>query len=417
MTGQRGSGACHWSRSIITESAPEAAATGGGATGGVGMSGDTGLRVGPAGPRWTACLNRLTGSRRHRTLPGMTGDSERWRLGHRAALDGVRGVAIMLVLMAHFDRGGLTAAGVMGVKVFFALSGFLITSLLLEERAVRDRVDLRRFYLRRALRLLPALATMVFIVAAAAAAGWPLSVRPGVALAALGYVSNWYLLAEGWESTDFVFRSLGHTWSLSIEEQFYLVWPMVLIGAAAWRGRRAACLVAGLGATLSLGSWALTGRSALASDVSAWCLLAGCLLALAMHRRVVRSPSPLWAAPLLVLFPLGTVSGFGIGWGHLIAPLVTLSALWVGAQRRVAWLELGWLRWLGQRSYGLYLWHVPISQIAGRLPVPYPMIVVIGIALSLLATEVSWRLVETPFLRLKSRVTGGRGELEPQSNR
>ncbi len=336
-----------------------------------------------------------------------------WRLGRRPALDGLRGIAVLLVVATHFDTGQFTSGGVMGVKVFFTLSGFLITSLLLDELASTSRVNLRRFYVRRARRLGPAFAVVLAVCVLLAARGWPLGLAPGMVAASLGYVSNWYLLGT---TDDGVIQwgAMGHMWSLAIEEQFYIVWPVLVIAVAA-RWGRSGVLRAAIGlAALSLGIWALTGRSALATDVSAWCLLAGCGLAAFMQGRDTGSPSLAWAFPVLAVIPLTVVPGVGVswghvfvlgvgaGWGHVFAPVATVAAIWVAAQRQVRWLEAGWLRWVGRRSYGLYLWHAVIAYLCAELPGPWWAVTPVGVAVSLALTELSWRYVESPFLTRRS---------------
>jgi peptidoglycan/LPS O-acetylase OafA/YrhL len=146
------------------------------------------------------------------TLPP---DADGFRLGYRPALDGLRGVAALLVMSFHFQIPGWSG-GFLGVDVFFVLSGFLITSLLLEEWQRSGTVCLRRFFLRRALRLFPALVLVLLVTAPFVSYRWP--------LVALGYVANWALAFK------FVtFGPISHVWSLSVEEQFYLIWPIVFL--------------------------------------------------------------------------------------------------------------------------------------------------------------------------------------------
>ena len=332
----------------------------------------------------------------------MSDDPDRWRLGHRPALDGLRGIAILLVLGAHFDSGQLESGGVAGVKVFFTLSGFLITTLLLEEWSDYGHVRLRRFYARRALRLGPALLVVLTAVPLLDLAGFPVNTTPGMVAASLFYVSNWYLLFTA-EDGGYFWGALGHTWSLSIEEQFYIVWPLLLIAAARWRGPRGVLVTASSGALLSVATWVATGRHLLATDTSAWCLLVGCALAAWMHGR--REAAPSWALtlPVVALVPLAAIPAFGPGAGHIVIPLVTAVALWVAGQRPVAWLEVRWLRWFGRRSYGLYLWHWPVAYAFEGLTAPRPVAVLLGLVLSIVLTEISWRVVEQPGLRVKKR--------------
>jgi len=174
------------------------------------------------------------------TLAGLRADTTRvrdggWRLGHRPGLDGLRGVAVALVIAAHactgvfpshrpLAEGVLRGGGIVGVQLFFVLSGFLITRLLLEELDASGSIRLGAFYGRRVRRLLPALVALcVIYVAVAWIAGRPNSPAAGSAITALLYVENfarWVPIdQDGW---------LGHTWSLAVEEQFYLAWPALL---------------------------------------------------------------------------------------------------------------------------------------------------------------------------------------------
>lgn len=175
-------------------------------------------------------------------------DATPFRLGHRRWLDGLRGVAILLVLGSHF---GLVRGGFLGVDVFFVLSGFLITTLLAEEWR-RDRaIDLPRFYLRRALRLLPAYLALLAVCAAATAAGSPARRADGFreVLVAGAYVSNWPTLHQT------ALPRLGHTWSLAVEEQFYLAWPVVLLALLRSHARRGTVLAVVGGFALLSAGW------------------------------------------------------------------------------------------------------------------------------------------------------------------
>src|SRR5437870_3842480 len=161
--------------------------------------------------------------------------TKHWRLGHRPALDGLRGIAALLVIAAHLNIPGFAGGGATGVTLFFALSGFLITALLLEDHA-RGGIRWLEFYRRRALRLLPALLLVVIAFSA-----WDAKFeRANVArdaLAAIFYVAN-FARARGYQ-----LGSLSHTWSLAVEEQFYFTWPLVLTIVARRPRVTAPCLV------------------------------------------------------------------------------------------------------------------------------------------------------------------------------
>lgn len=342
-------------------------------------------------------------SGRCRILGGVQPTGERWRLGRRPGLDGVRGLAIGLVLVTHFTLGGIKNGGSVGVTVFFALSGFLITSLLIEERQRTGRVSFRGFYARRARRLLPALIAYLAFWCLAWAFGWsPFYMLPGEVFAALFYVANWAMALGGGMSYP-----TGITWSLSIEEQFYVLWPLVLLLTRRWP--RLQLLLAGAGVVAAV-AW----RLAMWHGPGSWwpiyyrteghvdSLLVGCLLALVVHRwpSVLRRTSPrLGWAGLAVLAAVMLEQGDMIKylWEPFLAAVAScalIASVLVGGSR---WLKLAPLRWLGRRSYALYLWHYPISVLSGPDFRWFP--VWVGLVLSLFIAEVSWWLVELPVQR------------------
>lgn len=325
-----------------------------------------------------------------------------WSLGHRPALDGLRGVAIVLVVMCHAHVPGMTGGGAVGVAMFFTLSGFLITGLLLEEHD-RGRISLRRFYVRRVRRLFPALFVSTAVIVA-------------VSL----FLGPWFLLAEdvapvllhygNWIEADPFDQlgALGGTWSLAIEEQFYLLWPLVLC-AVAPVSRRAVVAVAVLGATASLAARVveLAGpgvydRIYYGSDMVAFALLAGAALVAWQGSR-----APHMSRPLVAVSALSAIAGLttmkALTAALIALPLTgaaTVVLLWA-VTGRDGWtpLEVPVLRWLGSRSYSLYLWHGPILWVLReKVGVPWSGLVVAGLV-SLLVAEASYRWVETPFRR------------------
>ena len=319
-----------------------------------------------------------------------------WKLGRRPALDGIRGVAILLVVACHAGQG-LTGAGVEGVMLFFTLSGFLITSLLLEEHE-HGPVRLRQFYLRRARRLLPALGVLLVVVLVAGS--WlPTGVTPGTAAAIVFYVTNWYAVAHP------ALNALSHTWSLAIEEQFYLLWPLVLM-AVARRGRLLRTAVAGAVVAFAAMAWGLaTGHdeSLGRADVGAAALLVGCALATWMHRRP-EGPS----RSRVVLLGLAALVPFVVAWHgwparlalQVVTPLAAALMIWASAQGEgVALLSGRVLGWVGRRSYAIYLWHFPILWVGAEELGTGVLRVSLEVAAAFAVAELSWRLVEAPFLR------------------
>ena len=324
---------------------------------------------------------------------------DRWHLGHRPALDGLRGVAILLVVAAHAHIPFLGNGGPVGVGMFFALSGFLITGLLLEERDRTGQIGFRAFYVRRLRRLAPALLALLAVVAVARAILGPWVIDWSVLPAVLLYVGNWLPI----NGVDL--GALGHTWSLSVEEQFYVVWPLV-VAALATR-RRVVVAAATLAVASYLVRWwlLLDGevglRVPLGSDTVAVALLLGAVtVGLRMRGGPGRS-----SRVLLVIAGAGLAGMLFVGtlWYLILGlPMVaafTCLALWSATgDGGAAVLEASWLRWLGERSYGLYLWHAPILwAMSAHYELPWPVLVLVGVPVSLLLAEASYRWIETPF--------------------
>jgi peptidoglycan/LPS O-acetylase OafA/YrhL len=336
---------------------------------------------------------------------------ERWRLGHRPGLDGLRGVAILFVICVHLNSGWFGAWGSVGVGLFFVLSGFLITSLLLEEHDRTERIDLRAFYVRRARRLFPALAVLLITVGMLYyVLGWPMRNLIAVAF----YFSN---VAE---AAGRSLPLLDHTWSLAVEEQFYFVWPLVMILALAAAGRRGLLLgAASIGSAAALafrfsewdGSPAISTAIRVSFHTNAAGLLVGCALAAWMvGRRVPTDTHPV--AATLALACAGLVGLFGprLGWGILAAPAAyvagALAIWWLVRGPSAGWLGSRAMRFIGRRSYGYYLWHVPAIALAAHFTSNrawwfMALLIALGVA------ELSWRFVERPFLRRKPRQARG----------
>lgn len=337
-------------------------------------------------------------------MTAATAPEERWRLGYRPALDGLRGVAIALVLIGHARLPGLSAAATVGVTLFFVLSGFLITSLLLEERERTGRIDLLGFYKRRARRLLPGLFVFLAVIGGVYVLGGVGDRVAGVILPPLFYYANWHVVLGG------NLPLVGHTWSLAVEEQFYIVWPLLLIGAVALTGYRRLALVGGsLAAAIAIVRFALwdpanADRVARATDMRADALLAGCVVAFlfAIRPRVI----PRWA----MLAGTAAVGASMLMHGGGLRYTLLLLLVAVGGAILVAWAAtrpaplLSWrpLVWLGGISYSLYLWQTPAMSIARRVIEPEPLGVVVGILAALTLAITSTRYVERPFLRRRS---------------
>jgi peptidoglycan/LPS O-acetylase OafA/YrhL len=351
-----------------------------------------------------------------------------FRLGYRPALDGIRGVAVLAVMGYHVGLSWLRG-GFLGVDAFFVLSGFLITCLLLEEWRSRGRISLRNFYARRLLRLTPALLIVLFAVIVDAVFFSPSSVRDAIypeAASTVLYAANWFAAS----TTQFPFH-LAHTWSLAIEEQFYLVWPLLLVGILAWWGRLRAvvwCTIGGALASAVL-MMLMTGfgdhdlvRAYFGTDTRAQALLIGCAIAsLAFVGRLPSSPRA------REVFRIGAIAGAvfvvglwvllaGTGSSFLFAGGFTLEGLAVGCivvhvvQEPAApfprALAVEPLRWVGRISYGLYLWHWPVFNVVSRWDLAFWPGVVVKFGITFGCAIASYYGVEQPVLGLKRRFRG-----------
>jgi peptidoglycan/LPS O-acetylase OafA/YrhL len=334
------------------------------------------------------------------------------RLGYRPALDGLRGLAIAAVVLYH--TFGWPSGGYLGVDLFFVLSGFLITTLLLEEREAYGCISLTAFYQRRALRLLPALVAMVGLLMLGVYVAYlhgRISRETMVAdlakyLGAMLYVGN-VVRASGVE-----LLAVNHLWSLAQEEQFYLLWPACLIALITRETRRldvGCVLVAGLIVVyrvILVFSGASFDRVFYAPDTRFDALLIGCAIALARARSprafLFRHATALGTVGLaawcfLVVSSTGADNPalsitVGLTAAEIAAALIVVGAV-DGDRRAVAGLEARPLVLLGVISYGLYVWHAPLLAGTGHS--------IFGLTIALSAAVLSYRYVERPFLRMK----------------
>jgi peptidoglycan/LPS O-acetylase OafA/YrhL len=366
-------------------------------------------------------------------------------------LDGLRAVAVTAVVVFHFAPTALPG-GFLGVDLFFVISGYLITRMLLAEVDATRRIAVRDFYLRRIRRLLPAVIVLIVVTATASALVWrdELPTMRGSMLASLGYVTNWWLISD--HQSYFVASGrppmLQHLWSLAIEEQFYLVWPLALVlitrAHLAWRRRddgSPAVLAAGrlyrvavvatalaLGSTLVMSLIAIrsdvpygadSGRVYFGTDTHAMGLLLGAAagalatrgaVPLARGRPVLRGAFLTDAAAVLALGGLIqiviSVDEF-TPWlyrgGFLVVSLLCVVVV-AAVPRRLS--LLGWLldrkplRWVGTRSYSIYLWHWPVAVVTRPnvdLGLAGWQVFGLRTAVTLGLAEASYRLIERPF--------------------
>jgi len=363
-----------------------------------------------------------------------------FHLGYRRWLDGLRGVAVLAVLAFHFQ---LIPGGNFGVDMFFVLSGFLITCLLVEEWRDRGSINLKHFYLRRILRLWPA-----FFALLAACYLYTHWTRPTDEAAAFQkemivagcYVANWPTLHQT------SMASLGHTWSLSVEEQFYLLWP-VLLTVMLWAGltRRKILTVVCVGILASaalraflLGAHppygpprqALIMRLYMGLDTRADALLSGCLVGLLTvwgllpkSRRSLTALNVGAAASVLGLgyiFANSALEHFQFYRGLFtvvawMVAVIIVRLLVAPARFACRILESAPLVGVGRISYALYLFHLPIGHWFGaeRLGWTVPLETLKVAGLSFAAAILSYFCVERPFLRLKERLHGPRPVIVP----
>lgn len=349
---------------------------------------------------------------------------------HRRDIEGLRAVAVIAVLLFHFGVPG-TQGGYVGVDVFFVISGFLITSLLVAERTSSGRVSLRDFYTRRIRRLLPISATVLVFTAVAAAAWLEPTRLADLARdirSAATFTVNMVLAGRG---TDYLGAELPpsaiqHYWSLAVEEQFYMLWPaliaIVTIGARNVRARVAGAMAVIVVLSLTMSAVLVDGHPAwtfFGLHTRAWELGLGSILAVT-HRAIARIPLTRrtiisWgglAVIAITVVAFGNIRGFP-GWIALL-PVVATCAVLVGgdedARGPVRLLGHPVMQWIGQRSYSLYLWHWPALIIAEAhvgtgLTVPQRMAVLL---ITMGLAELGHRFVENPARRSPALIANPR---------
>jgi peptidoglycan/LPS O-acetylase OafA/YrhL len=323
-----------------------------------------------------------------------------------ASLAGLRGVAILLVVAFHLALP-VGEGGPVGVTLFFVLSGYLITRLLRAEYDATGKVDLPRFAIRRARRLLPALLFAVAVTSLILMAAGNSSSFDD-AILTLAYVANWARAAGD------PMGLWNHAWSLAIEEQFYFIWPLAFVLVVVRLHLKpnptiAVLLVlAAVSALLraTFMSWGMDERAYFGSDARAEALLAGCALGVALAGRPTLAVSG-WVSPigLAAVLVLAVVPTRGLLWPGALYSLTAMAtcALIVGLERsRGGKLGLSSrpLVWIGTRSYSLYLWHVPVILLLGPMLPANGWIRVATLAVvSLVLAMLSYAYVESPFSR------------------
>ncbi|MFD2371641.1 acyltransferase family protein [Brevibacillus sp. GCM10020057] len=347
---------------------------------------------------------------------------------YMAGIDGLRALAVLAVILYHLNYNW-APGGLLGVGIFFVLSGYLITDLLIAQWSRHKRLDMKDFWLRRARRLLPALLLLLVLVTA-----WVVCFKPehlpsmkGDVPAAILYVSNWWLIFQDVSYFEKFGPAspFGHLWSLSVEEQFYLVWPLLLALGLRYVKRRIplVCLTL-FAAALSAGAMAWLydpdfdpSRVYYGTDTRVFALLIGAALAMVWPSRKLSA-----AVSRRARLSIDVTGGIGLAillfaiWksnqydeflyrGGLVFLSIT-SAVVVAAMAHPASLLARWmgckpLKWLGVRSYGIYLWHYPIIILTSpgveqtdAYAIPRAILQVLA---CIVAAAVSWKYIEEPI--------------------
>lgn len=317
------------------------------------------------------------------TVSVVVGDG--WRIGHRPGLDQLRAVAVALVVVDHSlsGNGVPTQAAHVGVSLFFVLSGFLITRLLLEQRP-----SVFRFYVRRAVRLMPALAAGVALAAVVNSHLGLATARP--AFAALTYHLNYARVGEN-------FGAFEHLWSLAVEEHFYAVWPVVL-ALAPRRLLVPGCLalVVGVGAARTVTAWDNEALAYNATHLRIDAMLVGAVLAACITRASFGWRSITLAVVVLVIFGSGAAGRSDVSYGAtaIYVASAVIVAWGVTVERRRTALE-----YVGRISYGIYLYHVPMVLLLGSSLSGAALVLAVT-STTLVLAAASYRWLEQPVRRL-----------------
>jgi len=345
-------------------------------------------------------------------------------------LDGLRALAVLAVIAFH-EQLGFAPGGLLGVGVFFTLSGYLITDLLLSQFRAHGRMRLGDFWLRRARRLLPALFVMLAVVTAwvTIADRARLGALRGAVAAAAGYYSNWYLIGThaSYFSRFAAPQPLDHLWSLAVEEQFYLIWPWLLLAGVLLVRRKRQYLPWLALPTLGLAAASTAVMLAVyqpgidptriyeGTDTRAAGLLIGAALAMlwpsaqaakAGKAARIGLDIPAFAGLIVILLMIWRVGQYSpfLYKGGLVVLAVATAAVLAGAAVPGAAIGvlLGWrpLRWLGVRSYGIYLWHYPVIVLTSPANATEDLPrAAAQTAASIALAALSWRFVEEPVRR------------------
>lgn len=344
-------------------------------------------------------------------------------------LDGIRAIAVIMVLAYHLKLA-LFKSGFLGVTVFFVLSGYLITGILISEVEEEGTIDLKNFWLRRIRRLVPAVMSMAVVIIFVSAVVNRIIFTKGCKdfLASVLGFNNWWQIFNkvSYFEAAGVPSPFTHCWSLAIETQFYLIYPLILLGIyklAKSRGEGRAkrgLLFAGVTLLLALISVILmivlfdpqqdASRVYYGTDTRAFSLLFGALLAILWEYRMV--PRRFSASVNMVLGSVSFVvllvmtiaingsSNFWYRGGQFVGTILTVLVIYTVSGRKTwlsRFLSNPVLKWIGDRSYSIYLWHYPIILLISKGIKASWWITLIEIVLSVVLAELSYRFIETPI--------------------
>lgn len=344
-------------------------------------------------------------------------------------LDGIRAIAVIMVLAYHLKLS-LFKSGFLGVTVFFVLSGYLITGILISEVEEEGTIDLKNFWLRRIRRLVPAVMSMAVVIIFVSAVVNRIIFTKGCKdfLASVLGFNNWWQIFNkvSYFEAAGVPSPFTHCWSLAIETQFYLIYPLILLGIyklAKSRGEgwaKRGLLFAGVTLLLALISVILmivlfdpqqdASRVYYGTDTRAFSLLFGALLAILWEyrmvpRRLLASANMVlgsvsFAALLVMTIAINGSSNFWYRGGQFVGTILTVLVIYAVSGRKT-WLSIFLsnpvLKWIGDRSYSIYLWHYPIILLISKGIKASWWITLIEIVLSVVLAELSYRFIETPI--------------------
>lgn len=338
-------------------------------------------------------------------------------------IDGLRAVSALLVILYHYGYTFIPAG--FGVMVFFVISGFLITWLLLKEREKSGTVSLKNFYIRRALRIFPAfycfwICVTVLLIVLHRSIIWP------QAISSFCYVANYYQGLHGYPSTAYAL-----TWSLSVEEQFYLLWPLTFLLLSKSPKKLAITVCAMIGAvwiyrlTLHFTHLAPEEYIYTSFDTRIDHLLIGCALAIALRfgflsrvwLQLGRRSAWMGATLLLILGSMSLGYRYGIAYrntaGFIVDPMlvaVLLVQLLSFTSRWTTWLDWPPIAYLGTISYATYLYHEvamgAVGALVHRFQLPQWVTLAGGLAVVYAVASISYVIIERPCLRMKDRFQG-----------